>query len=100
MSAWKYVIEYSSAALRLYQLSWITSQQYRIEGAEWEILTWNLLMAWRPLQIIVWTSDRHEALQNVPVQHAFGVFGRLVAHESIDECEGGLRHFNAAEGQI
>ena len=65
-----------------------------------DLLTWNLLVAWRPLQVAVWTGDRHEALQNLPVQHAFWVLSRLVAHETIDECEGGLRHLNATEGQI
>lgn len=63
-------------------------------------VVWNSLVSWGPFQVVLWTRDGHEALQDLLVQDTLGVLGRLVRHEAVDEGEGGLGHLNATEGQI
>lgn len=57
-------------------------------------------MAECPLQVVFWSGDGHEALQDVLVENARWVFFRLVTHEAVDEGESSLRDKNASEGQV
>lgn len=63
-------------------------------------VVWDSLVSWGPFQVVLWTRNGHEALQDLLVQDTLGVLSRLVRHETVDEGEGGLGHLNATEGQI
>lgn len=94
----QYWTEYSSAWLRLYQF------YARVSGGlcclkSWSYL-WDSLVSKCPLEVVLWSGDRHEGLQHVLVENTLWVLHRLVAHEAVDESERSLRDQDAAERQV
>lgn len=61
---------------------------------------WNSFISWYTSQVVLWTLDGHEALQDILVQNASRELLGLVAHESIDEDECRLGNFNPGEGEV
>lgn len=52
------------------------------------------------LEVVLRAGNGHEALQDGLVEDTLWVLGGLVAHEAVDEGEGGLGDLNTTEGQV
>ena len=54
-------------------------------------------MAWGVLEVGVVPGDRVEGFQDIACEASFGVFGRLISHESVNEGPTGGCSCNAAK---
>lgn len=60
----------------------------------------DLFVAWVVSKASGFAGDGEKALEHFLVEDALGVFGGLVAHEAVDEGEGGLGDEDAGERAV
>ena len=64
-------------------------------------VVWDPLVASRPGEAVsVVAGDGIEGFEDVLVQDTFGILGRVVGHEAVDEGEGSLGDGHAGDGTV
>lgn len=63
-------------------------------------IVWERLMAGCVLEIRVVAGNGIKRFENIACEETFGVLGRLVSHESVNESPSGRRNYDAGEGSV